>query len=68
MRIDVKLSQETLARSLAASRKVINQTFGRWKARGLLDKRDARYIVLDLDGIRALALESKYGLAYQIPE
>lgn len=68
IRIDVKLSQETLARSLAASRKAINQTFGRWKAEGLLDKRAARYIVLDLDGLRARALEAKYGLAYQLPE
>lgn len=64
--VDVKLSQDTLARSLAASRKSVNQIFGEWKERGILTKRSGRYVVLDLPGLEAMAIESKYGLAYAL--
>lgn len=67
LRLDVKLSQETLARSLAVSRKTINQTLRRWRQDGLLLKKDARYIVLDVEGLRGRGLEAKYGLAYRLP-
>ncbi len=66
--VDVKISQETLARSLAASRKSVNQTFGAWKEQGLLAKRKGRYVVLDLPGLEALALEAKYGLSHRLRE
>lgn len=62
--VDVKISQETLARSLAASRKSVNLTFGAWKTRGLLMKENGRYLVTDLEALEAMAIESKYGLAY----
>lgn len=68
LRLDVKISQETLARSLAVSRKTINQTLGSWKERGILDKREGRYVVLDHAALQGLGLEAKYGLAYQLPE
>ncbi len=68
VRLDVKLSQETLARSLAVSRKTINQTLGRWRQEGLLLKKAARYIVLDVEGLRSRGLEAKYGLAYKLPD
>jgi CRP-like cAMP-binding protein len=62
--IDVKVSQDTLARSLAVSRKSVNATFRDWRARGLLTKREGRYVVLDRAALEGLAVESKYGLAY----
>ena len=67
IRLDVKISQETLARSLAVSRKTINQTLGNWKTRGILFKREGRYVVTDVERLRGLGIEAKYGLAYKLP-
>lgn len=64
MLIDLKMSQDTIARSLAASRKSINATFGAWKERGILTKQNARYRILDVAALRAMALENQYGLAH----
>lgn len=66
--LDLKLSQDTVARSLAASRKSVNATFGAWRERGILDKRNARYRILDLAALERLALESQYGLAHVIDD
>ena len=66
IRLDVKLSQEVLARSLAVSRKTINQTIGAWSQRGIMMKQAGRYFVQDLDALQALAIEATYGLAYEL--
>ena len=65
LRLEVKISQEILARSLAVSRKTINETLGEWKEKNIISKKLGRYTVHDLQALSVLRIESQYGLAYQ---
>lgn len=65
VKLDVKISQESLARSLAVSRKTINETLGHWRDQKILSKDSGRYTIHDVPALDALRLESQYGLGYQ---
>lgn len=62
VRMRVKRTQAELAECIGANERSVNRILTAWKAEGLVDKRDARYLVLDArrlaervqDGMRAL--------------
>lgn len=65
--VDLRLSQDLVARSVASSRKSVNQIFSEWKRLGLLKKESARYHILEPARIKELAAGS-YRLLYSMNE
>lgn len=64
--LEVRLSQQLLASSLAVSRKTINQTMRRWTDEGLIAKRRGRYVILDVDALEKRAVSAHFGLAHRL--
>jgi CRP-like cAMP-binding protein len=54
LRIGAAITQSSLALDLGVSRKAVGDALGRFRAQGLLDKRDARYMLQDLTALGAL--------------
>jgi CRP-like cAMP-binding protein len=63
--LEVRLSQQLLASSLAVSRKTINQTMRRWSDEGLIAKRRGRYVILEMGGLEKKSVGSSFGLAHR---
>jgi CRP-like cAMP-binding protein len=59
LRIETALTQDGISRDLAVSRKAVNNILQIMKDAGILDKRNARYVILDMD---ALVRRSSRGL------
>jgi CRP-like cAMP-binding protein len=59
IRIETALTQDGISRDLAVSRKAVNNILQNMKEAKILDKRDARYVILDMD---ALVLRSSRSL------
>lgn len=55
VRIELRLSQEVLARMMGVSRPRINQVVRDWQARGLVEQHYGRVTVIDVPGLVALA-------------
>ncbi len=55
LRMRVKRTQTDLAGAIGANERSVNRALSAWKRRGLVDKRDARYLVLDRPALTALA-------------
>lgn len=51
VRIETALTQDGISRDLAVSRKAINNILQNMKEAGILDKRDARYVILNMDAL-----------------
>lgn len=51
VRIETALTQDGISRDLAVSRKAVNNILQSMKEAGILDKRDARYVILDMDAL-----------------
>ncbi len=64
--LEVRLSQQLLASSLAVSRKTINQTMRRWSDDGLIAKRRGRYVILEVAGLEKRAVSAHFGLAHRL--
>ena len=64
--LEVRLSQQLLASSLAVSRKTINQTMRRWSDEGIIAKRRGRYVILDVAGLEKRAVSAHFGLAHRL--
>jgi CRP-like cAMP-binding protein len=54
MRMRVKRTQADLAECIGANERSINRTLTTWKSDGLIDKKDARYSVVDAARLREL--------------
>jgi CRP-like cAMP-binding protein len=65
IRLTVPLSQESMARDLAVSRKSLTRSLLKLKREGLLDKNNARYVLRDIDAIRSRG-SGTLGLNYKI--
>jgi len=67
IKLTLSLSQDSMAHDLAVTRKAVNATLTKFKDDGLVDKRDARFVILD-----AVALKNRGSgnlrLAYRIDQ
>jgi CRP-like cAMP-binding protein len=54
--ISLKLSQQELGDLVSATRESVNKHLGEWSRQGLLNVREGRLIIADMDGLRRLAL------------
>ena len=61
--IDAAVSQESLARDLAVSRKAVQNALAELQRRGLVVKRGSRYVIADRPGLESLA-GLRAGLTY----
>lgn len=64
--LEVRLSQQLLAGSLAVSRKTINQTMRRWTDEEIIAKRRGRYVILDVEALEKRAVSAHFGLAHRL--
>ena len=55
VRLELQLSQESMALDLALSRKSVTRTLSRFRDDGWVDKRQGRYVVRDLQALRRLS-------------
>jgi len=55
VRIELRLSQDVLARMMGVSRPRINQLVRAWQSRGLVEQHYGRVTVVDLPALAALA-------------
>lgn len=65
VRMRVKRTQADLAGAIGASERTVNRVLADWKARGFVDKNDARYIVHDAPALHALAGELAGALVHR---
>ncbi|MEM9402870.1 MAG: Crp/Fnr family transcriptional regulator [Pseudomonadota bacterium] len=50
--IELKLSQSDFALLSLGSRQRVNMILSEWRERGIIDKRSARYVILDIDALQ----------------
>jgi CRP-like cAMP-binding protein len=67
IRIDLKLTQEGLARDLAVTRKAISMTLGKFQKLRVLSRVGGRFHVQNMEALRKLSSEP-LGLAYRLQE
>jgi CRP/FNR family cyclic AMP-dependent transcriptional regulator len=65
MRLRVKRTQADFAAAIGASERSVNKALTEWRERGLIDKNDARYIVLDRRALIELAGELAGSLVHR---
>ncbi|MCC7386620.1 MAG: Crp/Fnr family transcriptional regulator [Deltaproteobacteria bacterium] len=65
VRIEVSLSQDDMARDLGVSRKAVNLVLSKLKDDNVVDKRDARYVILDVPALSARSTQS-LGLMHRL--
>lgn len=58
IRIETPLTQDGISKDLAVSRKAVNNILQAMKDAGILDKRSARYVILDMDALVARSSRS----------
>jgi len=66
VRLNVSLSQESMARDIAVSRKSLTRALQKLKKGGVVGKHNARYVIHDLDALK-LRSSDTIGLVYQTP-
>ena len=54
VRMRVKRTQTDLASAIGANERSVNRALAAWKKQGIVDKRDARYLVVDPEHLRSL--------------
>lgn len=64
-RLRVKRTQADLADCIGANERSVNRTLTAWKAEGLIDKKDARYMVTDPARLRALVEQGTRALVHR---
>ncbi len=65
VRMRVKRTQTDLAGAIGANERSVNRVLGVWKREGIVDKRDARYLVLDRAALVELADPQALALVYR---
>ncbi|MBI2378280.1 MAG: Crp/Fnr family transcriptional regulator [Deltaproteobacteria bacterium] len=65
VRLTVPLTQDGMARDLGVTRKALANSLKKLKDEGVLDKRDARYVVQNIEALRRRGIGS-LGLSYQL--
>ncbi|MBI4821878.1 MAG: Crp/Fnr family transcriptional regulator [Deltaproteobacteria bacterium] len=65
VKLTVPLTQDGMARDLGVTRKALANSLKKLKDEGVLDKREARYIVQDIEALRRRGIGS-LGLSYQL--
>lgn len=53
-RLEIALSQEKMAHDLAVTRKALGEALASLRRRGIVDKRDARYVIVDGEALEQL--------------
>lgn len=67
IRLTVSLSQDSMAHDLAVTRKAVNSTLSKFKDENLVDKRDARFVILNKEALRARGM-GNLRLSYRIDQ
>jgi CRP-like cAMP-binding protein len=65
-RIDLRLSQDAIGKSLSISRKTVQRTLQKWQNEGIIGKDKGRHVVLDVAALRSRATRTHFGLAYRL--
>lgn len=64
--LEVRLTQDGIARDLALSRKTVTRTLQRFRTEGIISKRGGRYVLHDLPGLEARSTH-RASLSYRLP-
>lgn len=67
IRLTVALSQDSMAHDLAVTRKAVNATLAKFKDEGLVDKREARFVILNADALKTRG-SGNLRVAYRIDQ
>lgn len=67
VRLRVKRTQEDLAQAIGGGERSVNRFLADWRARGLVDKVDARYVLHDLDALKEIAGPLLGALVHRAP-
>jgi len=65
LRMRVKRTQTDLASAIGANERSVNRALTAWKRRGIVDKRDARYLVLDRAALAEIADDAALALIHR---
>jgi CRP-like cAMP-binding protein len=66
VRLEVRLNQQNLARSLSLSRKTVQRTIGQWIDGGVLMRRQGRFVLRKPEALQALSVRRQFGRAYSL--
>jgi CRP/FNR family cyclic AMP-dependent transcriptional regulator len=67
IRLTLALSQGSMAHDLAVTRKAVNATLTKFKEEGLVDKREARFVILNADALKTRG-SGNLRLSYRIDQ